>query len=236
TSIINAADGVMVARGDLGVEADYADIPILQHRIIGEAHRQGKPVIVATQVLESMLHSPRPTRAEATDVSHAVREGADAVMLSGETSVGKYPVDAVTVLRRLMESSEEAFASPIPPHLSETPEEKTEDPRAGALGEAAVRLALLLKAQAIVVLSRSGRTAITTAKNHPPLPVLALSNNPRVRRRLSLFHGIAPIAAPHSFGPEEAAAAGRFLRSQNWLKPGSPFVWVTANSLRLEHP
>ena len=180
--IVQEADGVMVARGDLGVELKLELVPIIQKRIIHESNRFGKPVITATQMLESMVSSPTPTRAEVTDVANAIIDGTDAVMLSEETAIGKYPVEAVQVLGRVAEETERF----LPKEISSQRKGWYEHSQADALALGACETALQVSASAIVAPTRTGRTARLVSKYRPPLPIVALTSHPEVQRQLLL--------------------------------------------------
>jgi pyruvate kinase len=182
--IIAAFDGVMVARGDLGVEMPLEDVPFLQKRVVEAARRNAKPVVVATQMLESMISSPRPTRAEASDVANAVLDGADAVMLSGETSVGEYPIEAVETMARIIASTEDhglarMAAIQWEPHT-----------RGGIIAKAAAEVAERVGAKYLVAFSQSGDTARRLSRYRSEVPVLAFTPEPVVRSQLSLTWGI----------------------------------------------
>jgi pyruvate kinase len=181
--IIDAFDGVMVARGDLGVELPLEQVPLVQKRAIELARRWAKPVIVATQMLESMASSPRPTRAEASDVANAVLDGADALMLSGETSVGEFPVETVETMARIIESTEENGLDRIPalgtkPHT-----------HSGAVVRAALDIAELLGSKYVCVFTESGDTLRRVSRLRSRIPALAFATNPEVMRRMSLVWG-----------------------------------------------
>ena len=180
--IVKEADGVMVARGDLGVELKLELVPIIQKRIIHESNRFGKPVITATQMLESMVSSPTPTRAEVTDVANAIIDGTDAVMLSEETAIGKYPVEAVRILGRVAEETE-MF---LPKEISTQRRGWYEHSQADALALGACETALQVSAAAIIAPTRTGRTARLVSKYRPPLPIVALTSHPEVQRQLLL--------------------------------------------------
>ena len=185
--IIGVADGVMVARGDLGVELPTEDVPMLQKMIIGRCNSAGKPVIVATQMLESMIESPRPTRAEASDVANAVLDGGDAVMLSGETSVGKYPVEAVRIMGRIIRKVE----SEMPGRRRVAAETKAGiADRHDALGRSACMLAEQMRAAAIVTVTNSGQTARVIARYRPDPPVIAVTDSARTLRSLAVVWGV----------------------------------------------
>jgi pyruvate kinase len=182
--IIKAFDGVMVARGDLGVEMPLEDVPFLQKQIIEAARRNAKPAIVATQMLESMISAPRPTRAEASDVANAVLDGADAVMLSGETSVGAYPIETVKTMARIIESTED--------HGLERMAAITWQPqtRGGIIAKAAAEVAERVDAKFLVAFSQSGDTARRLARYRSLVPMLAFTPEASVRSQLALTWGI----------------------------------------------
>jgi pyruvate kinase len=186
-AIIQEADGVMVARGDLGVEMPPEEVPMLQKQIIRKCNEVGKPVIVATQMLESMIGNPRPTRAEASDVANAVVDGCDAVMLSGETSVGKYPVEAVQIMNRIILKAESALREhPSPTRWREMQPCDQHD----AIGRAACLLAEQMRAAAIVTVTRSGQTARVLARYRPDPPIIAITDAEKTLRTLNLVWGI----------------------------------------------
>lgn len=180
--IMDAFDGVMVARGDLGVELPLEDVPIVQKLIVEKARRNAKPVIVATQMLESMISAPRPTRAEASDVANAVLDGADAVMLSGETSVGKYVMETVRTMARIVNAVENSTRA-VPP-LSHVPRTKR-----GIISYAARDIGERLDAKALVAFTQSGDTVRRLARLHTRLPLLAFTPLPEVRSQLAMSWG-----------------------------------------------
>jgi pyruvate kinase len=188
--IMDAFDGVMVARGDLGVELPLEDVPIVQKLIVEKARRNAKPVIVATQMLESMISAPRPTRAEASDVANAVLDGADAVMLSGETSVGAYPVHAVRTMARIIESTEDHGLELM---AAFTWKSKT---RAGIVCRAARDVAEAIDAKYMVAFTQSGESARRMARYRSYIPVIACSPDPVVRNQLALSWGIETFQVP----------------------------------------
>ena len=187
--ILEQVDGLMVARGDLGVEVPLEEVPIIQKRLIRTARRRSKPVITATQMLRSMVSSPRPTRAEAADVANAILDGTDAVMLSEESAIGNYPVEAVKTLDRIARVTEPYL--PEKEFLREADSRFLDDPEAG-VSRAATRLALDLKAAAIVACTLSGRTARFVSRFRPSCPVVALTPNRATQRHLSLSSGVIP--------------------------------------------
>lgn len=188
-AIVLAFDAVMVARGDLGVELPLEEVPLVQKRAIQMARENAKPVIVATQMLESMLENSRPTRAEASDVANAVLDGADAVMLSGETSVGKHPLEAVKTMARIIKAVEDNSVT-VPP-LTHTPRTKR-----GVISYAARDIGERLDAKALVAFTQSGDTVRRLARLHTPLPVLAFTALPEVRSQLALTWGTETFIVP----------------------------------------
>ena len=189
--IIEAFDGIMVARGDLGVELPLEMVPIVQKRAIELARRSAKPVIVATQVLESMISAPRPTRAEASDCANAVLDGADAVMLSGETSVGEYPIEAVRTMARIIENTEQHGRDRIAP-LGWSPQT-----RGGAVTHAASEVGETLGAKYLVTFTQSGDSARRMSRLRSPIPLLAFTPLPAVRTHLALSWGVQTYQVPH---------------------------------------
>ena len=189
-AIVLAFDAVMVARGDLGVELPLEEVPIVQKRAIQMARENAKPVIVATQMLESMIEHSRPTRAEASDVANAVLDGADAVMLSGETSVGKYPLETVRTMARIISAVEQN--SVVVPPLTHVPRTKR-----GVISYAARDIGERLDAKALVAYTQSGDTVRRLARLHTPLPLLAFTSLPEVRSQLALSWGTETFIVPH---------------------------------------
>lgn len=190
--ILEVADGVMVARGDLGVEMPPEQVPVLQKQIIAAANRHALPVITATQMLESMVHNPRPTRAEASDVANAIFDGTDAVMLSAETAIGDYPVEAVSIMARIATIADahyDEYAAVHPPATEPLVSAKV-------IAEATNTAARRIDAAAIVARTRSGYTARLVSKYRPPMPILALAGDPVVARRTLLLWGVFPVVIP----------------------------------------
>ena len=187
--IIDEADGIMVARGDLGIEMSPAEVPIIQKEIIAKTIKQRKVCIVATQMLESMIEKPIPTRAEASDIANAIMDGTDAVMLSGETAMGKYPVEAVTMMREIADNTEKCefclsnLNLDINEHYELSPQ---------AIANAAVKMAQDLHAKAILAFSHTGYTPRLLAKLRPSVPVIAISDQEKTCRKLNLYWGITP--------------------------------------------
>jgi len=189
-AIADAFDGLMVARGDLGIEVPLEQVPMVQKRVVQLARERGKPVIIATQLLESMVHRSRPTRAEASDVANAVLDGADALLLAGETSVGEHSVEAVSTMARVAEAAEEQALSRIPP-LVEQPATAQD-----AIAAAASAVSRVVGASAVAVFTQTGRTAQRLASHRTATPVLAFTPVPAVRSQLALTWGIETFVAP----------------------------------------
>jgi len=188
--VIEAFDGVMVARGDLGVELPLEQVPMVQKRIVALTRAQAKPVIVATQMLESMISGPRPTRAEASDVANAVLDGADALMLSAETSVGEYPVEAVATMARIIGEAERDTLAAAPVLAEETAS------TGGAIARAAAEVGAAVGAKALVAFTMTGETARRLARYRSPIPLLAFTPQPRTRSQLALSWGVETFIAP----------------------------------------
>ena len=242
SSIIDASDVIMVARGDLGVELPPEDVPIIQKMVVRLCNESGVPVIVATQMLESMIECPRPTRAEANDVANAVLDGADAVMLSAETSVGKFPVEAVQTMDRIIRKAEIRYQPHWDIARSRGGAELT---MYDAIGRAACVMANEIDAKAIVVITHSGFSAINTAKYRPKAPILAVTGRDKILRRLNLVWGVRGIIVP-DFVVDTDTAFKRIndeLRKLEYVKSGDYVVYTaglpllsrgTTNSIKVE--
>ncbi|HYS19850.1 MAG TPA: pyruvate kinase [Gemmatimonadales bacterium] len=187
--ILVASDAVMVARGDLGVELPFEDVPLVQKRLIREANRQGKPVITATQMLESMVHAPRPTRAEASDVANAILDGTDAVMLSAETAMGDYPVEAVRAMDRIIRAMEPQALAREERRLAARDEVSVE----GAIALGTTAVARMLKTPLIVTLTQGGFTTRKVAALRAQMPILAVTTQIATFRQLALVWGVTPV-------------------------------------------
>ncbi|MFB6789308.1 pyruvate kinase [Streptomyces olivaceus] len=192
--IVAAFDGIMVARGDLGVEMPLEQVPIVQKRAIKLARRNAKPVIVATQMLDSMIDNARPTRAEASDVANAVIDGTDAVMLSGETSVGKHATDTVRTMARIVEAAEEDMLAKGLPPLTDRNKPRTQG---GAVARAAAEMGDFLGARFLVAFTQSGDTVRRLSRYRSPIPLLAFTPEPATRSQLSLTWGVETFLGPH---------------------------------------
>ncbi|WP_054050255.1 pyruvate kinase [Alloactinosynnema sp. L-07] len=197
-AIVLAFDGVMVARGDLGVELPLEYVPVVQKRAIQIARENAKPVIVATQMLDSMINNSRPTRAEASDVANAVLDGADALMLSGETSVGRYPIESVATMVRIIEAVETETTPDAVPPLSHVPRTKR-----GVISYAARDIGERLNAKALVAFTQSGDTVKRLARLHTKLPLLAFTPEPSVRSQLALVWGTETFLVPRVDSTDE---------------------------------
>ncbi|HBT47277.1 MAG TPA: pyruvate kinase [Peptococcaceae bacterium] len=202
--ILAAADGIMVARGDLGVEIPVEEVPLVQKIIIRKCNAAGKPVITATQMLESMITNPRPTRAETADVANAILDGTDAIMLSGETAVGRYPVEAVATMARIARRAEESL-----PYEEILTRKGLADERTAtdAISHASCTIALELGARAIITPTASGATARRVAKYRPPAPIVATSADERVLNQLCLVWGVEPLLVERARGTDEMVQA-----------------------------
>ena len=220
--IISASDAIMIARGDLGIECPFEDLPIIQRRTVGACLASGKPVIVATHLLESMIESPVPTRAEVSDVANAVNEGADSLMLSGETTTGKYPFKSLNMLNRIASKIE----SEIIPGLSE--ELRLFRPKAKMLRSAAM-LAMKMKDSAVLVFTRSGDLAAKLGALRPNgAPLFAFTDIDGLHRRLRLIWGIEPFLMNFSENPELTIKnAIEKLKKEQWVETGDQLVTVT---------
>ncbi|GBC93285.1 Pyruvate kinase [bacterium HR15] len=231
--IIEVSDGIMVARGDLGVQVDLAEVPALQKRIIRQCNARAKPVITATQMLESMIREGRPTRAEVTDVANAVLDGSDALMLSGETAVGAYPAQAVRWMARIAEHAEEELlllnrlthpaGQTGEVRITDAPHSTTE-----AVARAACLVAQMVDAKAILTPTTSGGTPRWVSHFRPAQPILALTDNERVWRRLALLWGVAPLKIPHVSSTDEMTVQALLAARQTRLVHRGDRVVLTA--------
>ena len=224
--IVAAADGVMVARGDLGVEIDIARVAVVQKQIIAICHRHCKPVIVATQMLDSMQHSSRPTRAEVTDVANAIIDGADACMLSGESAIGLYPVEAVRMMHRIALATEPYDHDRAAPPTAKVQCELI-GPVTAAITAAASTAAEQVDAKLVVVASDSGRTTLRFSKNRCFIPTIGISNSDAALRRMCLYWGIIPMpGVPTDDGPH---LMRHIIEKDNtgYLAPGDRIVLLT---------
>jgi pyruvate kinase len=226
--IVEAADGIMVARGDLGVEIDVAETPMAQKRIIQVCKERVKPVIVATQMLESMHHNVRPTRAEASDVANAILDGTDACMLSGETAVGDHPVKAVEMMSRIMRVTERSLQHDITDRIVTN----RVHPITTAVTHAATNIAESIGAEMIIIATRSGGTAWVKSKSRSRIPTLGVSNCPETLRRINLFWGIKPVAVRQMGQPAEIRSeVCEWGKANGYLAPGDRIVFVSGSGV-----
>jgi len=223
--ILKVSDGLMVARGDLGVEIPVEDVPLVQKRMIEKCNRVGKSVIIATQMLDSMIRNPRPTRAEASDVANAIFDGTDAVMLSGETAAGKYPIEAVQTMARIAARSETAldYSDMLKRRAISTNLTTTD-----AISQASAQTAIGLGAAAILTSTESGYTARMVAKYRPPVPIIAVTTHERTVQRLQLTWGIHALYGPRTRNTDDMIDSAVHIALQaNLIKEGD-LVIITA--------
>ncbi len=225
TSILEAADGVMIARGDLGVEVPAEEVPLIQKRFIRRCNRAGKLVITATQMLDSMIRRPRPTRAEASDVANAIFDGTDAVMLSGETAVGRYPVESVTTLSRIARRTEQELEYKQILQFFETTMEKS---ITDAISYATCHTAQELNAAAIITSTQSGYTARMVSKYRPQAPIIAVTPSRRVAAGLKLVWGVYPVLCPPTQTTDEMFGAAIQASLREGLIREGDLVVITA--------
>ena len=222
--IVALSDGIMVARGDLGVELEPQEVPPLQKKIVGLARAAGKPVIVATQMLESMIESPAPTRAEVSDVANAVYDGADAVMLSAETAAGQWPEEAVTIMDKIAAQVErdESYVARV--RFLETPPDQT---TADALSHACMTIADTVPIKAVTVFTGSGSTARRVARERPGVPMLVLTPSVNTARRVALLWGAHAVATKDIGSFEEMIAKGKRMALRHGIgRPGAKLVMM----------
>ena len=229
-SILAAADAVMVARGDLAIETPMERIPIWQKEIIRQARQANKVVVVATQMLESMIHEERPTRAEVADVSNAVFDGADAVMLSGETAVGDHPALVVAQMAKIVMAAEKVAYVRGDNVLQAVPSDLSK-----AVAATAVRMAETLKAAAFVIPTDSGRSATLVARHRPGIPILALTHDLRTAAKLTLRFGVVTRLIEHTEDFEQVVALAQQEIKQSKLAQNGQFVILTAGHPFGEH-
>jgi pyruvate kinase len=227
--ILREADAVMVARGDLGVEIGAAEVPLLQKRIILRALERGKPVITATQMLESMIHAPEPTRAEASDVANAVLDGTSAIMLSGETAVGEFPVEAVAFMDRIARAVEPSLG-----YRHEIPEAEEQPTIGQAMSNASCDIAEALEARAILVPTFTGRTASAVARLRPRRPIIGLTHHLYSLHHMALEWGVTPVQVPECADVEELWATSlRAARNTGIVEPGDRVVLTAGTAVNI---
>lgn len=224
-AIVERVDGIMVARGDLGVELPPEQVPVIQKRVVQACRQAGKPVIVATQMLESMIDAPVPTRAEASDVATAVYDGADAVMLSGETAVGKYPAEAVAMMNRIiLQVEQDPHYRALLDARQPPPQPNTEDAICAALRCVTATMPIA----AIVTYTSSGYTSLRAARERPAAPILSLSARPDVARRLAFVWGVHPVHSPEFDEVEDIVEKARLTAIQEGLAQPSQSIVIAA--------
>ena len=228
--IIDASDVVMVARGDLGTELPFEQVPLVQKRIVRQANEHYRPVIIATQMLETMIERPRPTRAEISDVANAILDGSDALMLAAETAVGRYPVESVEALTRVIEEIESSTLMAAGPtyDVPATREEEEAQTTEVAVAGATVEAVRVLHAPAIVTFTRSGFTARVVSSRRPPVPIIAVTDTERVYRQLSLVWGVLPVLCSHETTYDNMWEAGRRTLLKSGIASEGERVIVTA--------
>ncbi len=227
-SIVEVSDGIMVARGDLGVEMPIEQVPIIQKKIISMSNRKGKPVITATQMLNSMIENPTPTRAEVTDIANAIFDGTDAVMLSNETAVGKFPVESVSVMRRVIKNTEK---STIFKRFLKSKKDKIEgNSISEAIALSANKIAENVNAKVIITATESGRTALLVSKYKPDVPVIAITPREETLKYLTLKWGVIPVKVKAFKTVDEILEkAVKIVREKGIAKSGDTVV-ITAGS------
>jgi pyruvate kinase len=223
-AILEASDGVMVARGDLGVEAPAEQVPLFQKTIIRKANAAGKPVITATQMLESMIHHPRPTRAEASDVANAILDGTDAVMLSGETAIGKHPVQAVEMMAHISRAVEASWQFQSCASALSRAAMSTTD----AIGNATCEIVKQLSAKVIITSTSSGFTARMISRHRPLTPILAVTSSEQVQRRLALVWGVRSVLASRATTMDQVIEASLNAALGEGIVQKGDLVVVTA--------
>ncbi len=225
--IIEEADGIMVARGDLGIELPSERVPLIQKKLIQKSRIAGKPVITATQMLESMLDNPRPTRAESSDVANAVMDGTDAVMLSGETAVGDYPVESVKVMDNICRTVERESMNIYHSLTYRKPEWK-EKQVIESLSYSCVRMAEYVEAKAISTITHSGNTARRIAKFRPEVPIIAFTESNKVRRQLNLVWGVTPVRLEEIFDTDSSVRLmENHLKDHGMVEEGDRVIIAT---------
>ena len=231
--IMHAADGVMVARGDLAVETSPSTVPVIQKEVIRMANRHAKVVITATQMLDSMMRNPRPTRAEASDVANAVFDGTDLVMLSGETASGAYPIESVKMMDQIVREAEKHSMEWS--RLVDLPEEAKKDD-ALSITRAARELAHDRNVANIAVFTHSGNTALLMSKSRPRVPILACTPEISTYHKLSFYWGVVPLIVPHASTLEEMVQSVDRVLGKSNLKPGQQVILISGFPIEANRP
>ena len=225
--IVSAADGIMVARGDMGVEIPAYEVPQVQKMIVEKCNQKYKPVIIATQMLDSMIRNPRPTRAEVTDVANAIREGADAIMLSGETAMGKYPVEALKMMAQIAESTEQYLDYDMMPEYRTL---RGDANVSSAVGVAAVRTATNLEADCIVTPTMSGQTARLMANFRPKQPIYAVTPNAWAQRKMQIYWGVTPLRGYQEDTTEHIISHAMYVvKREGYVREGDMVVFTAGD-------
>ncbi|MBY0403092.1 MAG: pyruvate kinase, partial [Cyanobacteria bacterium] len=228
-AILENCDGLMVARGDLGVELSPERVPVVQKQLIELANNNEKPVIVATQMLESMMRSLQPSRAEVSDVANAVFDGGDVLMLSGETAMGDHPVETIRMMTKIIEEAEKSFST-----YQHRPHESSAIVSPNfyhAIAHSACYASIKADVRAIVVLSSSGKMARRISKLKPPRPIIALTPDPGVYQQLSLLWGVTPLLIPFGPNTDETLNQGeKAILDHQLLEPGDSIVFCAGNT------
>jgi len=223
--ILQVSDGIMVARGDLGVEVQTEEIPLIQKMLISKCNLAGKPVITATQMLDSMMRNPRPTRAEVTDVANAILDGSSAIMLSGETAAGKYPIESVRMMYSIAVTTEESLNYE---ELLRIRSEMSQLSTTNAIGKATCTTAQDLDATAIITATSSGHTSKAISKFRPKAPIIAVTTTEAVRRKLALEWGVYPVLAPQSYSTDDVIENSINAAIANGYSKEGDLVIITA--------
>jgi pyruvate kinase len=225
--IINAADGIMVARGDLGVEIPAYEVPQVQKSIVDKCNEKYKPVIIATQMLDSMIRNPRPTRAEVTDVANAIREGTDAIMLSGETAMGKYPVEALKMMVKIAETTEQHLNYDDVPDFRSL---KGDANVSSAVGISAVCTATNVNAKCIVTPTVTGTTARLISNFRPQIPIYAVTPNEWAQRKMQICWGVVPLKGYEEDTTENIISHAMYVvKREGYVKTGDMVVFTAGD-------
>lgn len=225
--IISAADGIMVARGDLGVEIPAYEVPHVQRMIVDKCNEKYKPVIIATQMLDSMIRNPRPTRAEVTDVANAIREGTDAIMLSGETAMGKYPLEALKMMVHIAEATEQYLDYKNVPDFNTL---KGDANVSSAVGVAAVRTAINVQAKCIVTPTMTGQTARLISNFRPEMPIYAVSPNDWALRKMQIDWGVIPVQGYSEDTTEHIISHAMYMvKREGYVETGDMVVFTAGD-------
>lgn len=225
--IVQASDGIMVARGDMGVEIPAYEVPHVQKMIVEKCNQKYKPVIIATQMLDSMIRNPRPTRAEVTDVANAIREGTDAIMLSGETAMGKYPVEALKMMVKIAESTEQYMDYDVLPEYRSL---RGDANVSNAVGVAAVRTATNVQAACIVTPTVSGQTARLMSNFRPEVPIYAVTPNEWAQRKMQLYWGVTPLKGYEEDTTEHIISHAMYVvKREGYVREGDMVVFTAGD-------